>query len=167
MAGFALLGLALAFELPTKRDKGTAIVVTSMVAVLVLFIGSIFLLYDVLNDIEDWDVFSGCFIGGTVILGVCQVLDLITYLRQDDRDQIVLISMVLAILGTIFLFLGSVFSVEDVLSDVGSNNPYSWNGVVRLFQRMNDNLERRAALFITGSVLYMVHSIVYLVDAMK
>jgi hypothetical protein len=155
MTAFILLGLALAFELPTKRDKGTAIVVTSMVAVLVLFIGGIFVLYDVLNDIEDWDAFSGCFIAGTVILGACQVLDLITYLRQDDRDQIVLISMVLAILGTIFLFLGSVFSVEDVLYDA------------QYYNDLLDNLDRRAALFITGGVLYMFHAIVYLINAMK
>jgi hypothetical protein len=155
MTGFALLGLALVLELPLKRDKGAWIVGTSLVAVLVLFIGSILTLYDVLIDIDDIDAFSGCFIAGTIVLGACQVLELIFYLRQDERNQILLFSTVLAIIGTIFLFLGAVFSIEEVLTDV---NYYS---------DLKDNFDRRAALFITGGVLYMVHAIVYLIDAMK
>ena len=155
MTGFALLGLALVLELPLKRDKGAWIIGTSLVAVLVLFIGSILTLYDVLIDIDDIDAFSGCFIAGTIVLGACQVLEFISYLRQDERNQILLFSTVLAILGTIFLFLGAVFSIEEVLTDV---NYYS---------DLKDNFDRRAALFITGGVLYMVHAIVYLIDAMK
>jgi hypothetical protein len=155
MTGFALLGLALVLELPLKRDKGAWIVGTSLMAVLVLFIGSILTLYDVLIDIDDIDAFSGCFIAGTIVLCACQVLEFISYLRQDERNQILLFSTVLAIIGTIFLFLGAVFSIEEVLTDV---NYYS---------DLKDNFDRRAALFITGGVLYMVHAIVYLIDAMK
>ena len=156
MTAFALLGLALVLELQMKRDKGAWIVGASMVAVLILFIGSILTLHDVQNDIDDWeDAFSGCFIAGTVVLGVCQVLELMSYLRQDERNQILLFSTVLAILGTIFLFLGAVFSIEEVLNDTGE------------FFDLKDNLDRRAGFFITGGVLYMVHAIVYLIDAMK
>jgi hypothetical protein len=156
MTGFALLGLALVLELPLKRDKGAWIIGTSLVAVLVLFIGSILTLYDVQNDIDDWeDAFSGCFIAGTIVLGACQVLELIFYLRQDERNQILLFSTVLAIIGTIFLFLGAVFSIEEVLYDTGE------------FFDLKDNFDRRAGFFITGGVLYMVHAIVYLIDAMK
>jgi nitrogen fixation protein FixH len=167
MTGFALLGMALAFELPSKREKGPLIIGTSTLAIAVLFIGSILTLYDVLNDINDLDAFSGCFIAGTIVLGATQILDLIVYLRQDDRSQmLLLLSMVLAIVGTVFLFLGSVFSVEDVLNDVGSNRFSNPNDIVRAFNRLYDNWERRAALFITGSVLYMVHAITYLIDAL-
>ena len=156
MTAFALLGLALVLELQMKRDKGAWIVGASMVAVLILFIGSILTLHDVQNDIDDWeDAFSGCFIAGTVVLGVCQVLELMSYLRQDERNQILLFSTVLAILGTIFLFLGAVFSIEEVLFDYYD------------YYELKDNLDRRAALFITGGVLYMVHAIVYLTDTMK
>lgn len=153
MTGFALLGMALAFELPSKRDKGPLIIGTSTLAIAILFIGSILTLYDVLNDIDDLDAFSGCFIAGTIVLGAAQTLDLIDYLSQNDRSQMLLLSMVLAIVGTVFLFLGSVFSVEDLLTE----------GIIYYWE---DNFERRAALFITGSVLYMVHAITYLIDVL-
>ena len=167
MTGFALLGMALAFELPSKRGQGLLIVGTSMLAIVVLFIGSILTLFDVLMDIKfDLDGFSGCFIAGTIVLGAAQIMDLIFYLRQDERNQMLLLSMVLAILGTVFLFLGSVFSVEEVLTDVGSNSYYYYSDIVRIVNRIYENLERRAALFITGSVLYMVHAIAYLIYAM-
>lgn len=152
MTGFILLGAALAVEFPTKREKGLWTHVVSMISVLVLFIGSVLLLYDVLEDIEDFDPFAGVFIAGSLLLCACQVMDLAAYLRQDNGTKAMVASMGLAVLGSFFFFLGGVFHIEKVI--VAGSHYYPGN-----------TIERYAALLITGSVLYLLHAMSYLIDA--
>ena len=158
MISFVVLGAALAVELYMKRDKGPMIVGSisvALFAVVLLFIAGILTLYDVIEDIT-FDPFSGVFITGSLILITCQVVELIaTFSRGEEENRILMmISMVLAIVCTLFFFLGAVFSIEDVLIPEDSRSGL-WES----------SMERRAALFITGSVLYSVHAIAYLVDA--
>ena len=153
MIGFVLFGAALALQLYMKRDKGPMIVGSISVALLaaaLLFIAGILIIYDGIV------AFPGVFIAGSLILITCQVVELIaTFSRGEEENRILMmISMVLAILGTLFFFLGAVFSIEDVLIPEDSRSGL-WES----------SMERRAALFITGSVLYSVHAIAYLVDA--
>mmetsp|Transcript_15690 Transcript_15690/g.23387 ORF Transcript_15690/g.23387 Transcript_15690/m.23387 type:complete len:150 (-) Transcript_15690:144-593(-) len=145
-----------------KRDKGPMIVGSisvTLFAVVLLFIAGILLTIwdvltfsDVLIDFE-FDAFAGVFITGSLILFTCQVVEVFAYSGGEDESRIVMmISMVIAIVGTFFFFLGAVFSIEDVLFPDD-------------FEDFFSNLERRAALFVTGSVLYLVHAIAYLVDS--
>jgi len=95
----------------------------------------------------------GVFITGSLILITCQVVELFAYSRREDESRnVMMISMVIAIVSTVFFFLGAVFSIEDVLFAVD-------------FEDFLSTIKRRAALFITGSVLYLVHAIAYLVDS--
>ena len=152
MTGFVVFGAALAVELYMKRDKGPMIVGSIRVALLaaaLLFIAGILIIYDGIV------AFPGVLIAGSLILITGQVVELIATFGGEEENRIVMmISMVLAILGTLFFFLGAVFSIEDVLIPEDSRSGL-WES----------SMERRAALFITGSVLYSVHAIAYLVDA--
>jgi len=156
MTGFFLFGAALAVELYMKRNKDPMIVGSisvTLFAVVLLFIAGILTLWDVIDDIETFNAFAGVFITGSLILFTCQVVELFAYSgREDESRNMMMISMVIAIVGTFFFFLGAVFSIEDVLFPDD-------------FEDFFSNLERRAALFITGSVLYLVHAIAYLMDS--
>ena len=163
MTGFFLFGAALAVELYMKRNKDPMIVGSisvTLFAVVLLFIAGILTLSDVIDDIETLNAFAGVFITGSLILFTCQVVELFAYSgREDESRNMMMISMVIAIVGTFFFFLGAVFSIEDVLF------PDDFEDLNDLQDLFYKNFERRAALFITGSVLYLVHAIAYLMDS--
>lgn len=131
----------------------------ALLAVVLLFIAGFLTLW----DFGAFDPFSGVFITGSLILVTCQIVaELVATFRGEEENCIMMmISMVLAIVGTLFFFLGGVFSIEDVLQP----DSYYDGDSDSYYDQVLSNLGRRAALFITGSVLYLVHATAYLEDS--
>lgn len=155
MTGFALFGIALALEFPKNyQTQGPSLTsaLVSMLSVLLLFIASMLI---VIPSVNDPDAFAGVFIVGSLMLGISQSVELGIYLRREDGEGISnlrVTSMALSVLGSFFFFLAGVFFTEEVVTDAY----YFYKAI-----------ERHTALFVVGSIAYLLHAICYLIGASK
>lgn len=149
----------MAIELRMHWKEGVLIVVAyifSLFGAVLLFFASVFipglLFFKDAKAIE--------FITGSLVLMAAQAVELFAYFGKEatSRNTTKVSSMIFAIFTYAFHFLGSVFSFEAVFLDTedGGGKVASYESDLR-----------RAALFHTGSILYLVHGILYMWETVQ
>jgi len=165
MVAFFFLGSGFVMELQLKLNEPRLIIaahIASIVATALLFIAGILHHSDVIFDFDKdglvQNPFAAVFMAGSFILLTAQVVELLVYFGNGSasRSMTKSLSLILATLGSTFLFLGGVFPLEEVIFDVtddGGDKNASF-----------ESMKLRASLFITGAVLYLVHALFYLMN---
>jgi hypothetical protein len=164
MVAFFLVGSGFGTEHQLKQNEPRLVKAAhnaSIVATALLFIACILHHSDVVFDFDKdgliQNPFAIVFIAGSLILLTAQVVELLVYLGSSSASRSLTksFSLILATLGTTFLFLGGVFSLEEVIFDVTDDSSGDKNASF-------ESMKLRASLSITGAVLYLAHAIFYL-----
>lgn len=141
--GYVLLAAALALAYPMKCDKGNWTSIVSMISIVLYFAGNSFILDTlVLQDTNDFDPFLRPFTIGSWMFCVFQSIDLFFYVSENEYRKNTVASMIFAVLGSLSFYLG---------------------GLLHLMESLNNC----TALYILGSVFYLLHSVCYFMDDSK